>query len=103
MANMPMTSDDTDYEDQKTVFPKKGPTDNAGSMSMGKAGSKELGEAKLEMISGGPASGQGEGPTGSSRSYPKGSKPNMDAGRMNPMNDRSKLGYATEGVGKGEM
>lgn len=49
---------------------------------------KELGSGPMEMIKAGGSSSGSSGPTGSSRSYPKGSKPSMDAGKLNPMNTK---------------
>lgn len=42
----------------------------------------------MDMIRGG-GSGDGSGPTGSSRNYPKGGKPSMSPD-FNPMNDKKR-------------
>jgi hypothetical protein len=92
-----------DPESQKTNYPKKGAGDDpAGVANTGRSSdSKELGSGTMDMIKGGGVTGESDGPTGSSRSYAKGSKPSMDANRFNPMNSKP-TGYATGGVGKGE-
>lgn len=60
---------------------------------------KVIGSGKLAGASA-SKSGDGSGPTGSSRSYPKGSgKPSLKAGGMNPMNQPCTDLYVG-GVGK---
>lgn len=51
---------------------------------------------RLEMLKAGPATGGSSGPTGSSRSYPKGSGLSMTPD-FNPMK-AGKPGYGVEGV-----
>jgi hypothetical protein len=49
----------------------------------------------------GGGSGDGTGPTCSPRSYPKGTKVNMDGGRMNPQKcESSSTGLYVDGVGR---
>lgn len=50
--------------------------------------SKEVSNKPLDMIKGG-GSGDGSGPTSSSRSYPKGGKPSMSPD-FNPMHDKKR-------------
>lgn len=59
---------------------------------------KELSSKPLEMTKAG-GSGAGAGPTGSSQSYPKGSKVSMSPD-FNPMDDRKRSGtsWAVGGV-----
>jgi hypothetical protein len=59
---------------------------------------KELSSKSMDMIKGG-GSGDGNGPTGSSRSYPKGSKVSMTPD-FNPMCDSKRGGtdWAVGGV-----
>lgn len=52
------------------------------------ADDKEISSKSLEMTKGG-GSGDGSGPTSSSRSYPKGGKPSMSAD-FNPMKDKKR-------------
>jgi hypothetical protein len=49
---------------------------------------KALSSKSMDMIKGG-GSGDGSGPTGSSRSYPKGGKPSMSPD-FNPMKDKKR-------------
>lgn len=72
---------------------------NYGSKaSEGTGKSKEVSSSSLGMIKGG-GSGDGSGPTSSSRSYPKGGKTSMSPD-FNPMHDKQRgaTGYAVGGV-----
>lgn len=62
------------------------------------ASTKEISTKSLDMVKGG-GSGDGSGPTSSSRSYPKGSKPIMSPD-FNPMHDKKRGGtdWAVGGV-----
>lgn len=62
------------------------------------AKTKEISTKKAEMIKAG-GSGDGSGPTGSSRSYPKGGKVSMEA-NFNPMKDKKRdaTSWAVGGV-----
>lgn len=59
---------------------------------------KLLSSKKADMTKGG-GSGDGSGPTGSSRTYPKGGKPRLEAD-FNPMRDKKRSGtdWVTGGV-----
>ncbi len=89
-----------DPESQKTSYPKKGASDDpAGVANTGRGSdSKELGSGSMDMIKAGGMTGGSSGPTGSSRTYAKGSKVSMDAGRFNPMNSKGQP-FGTAGVG----
>jgi hypothetical protein len=67
----------------------------------GMGSDKEIDRGPMPMIKAGGSGGDKSGPTGSSRTYPKGKAPGMDARAFNPMNDKV-AGYAVDGIGKGE-
>jgi hypothetical protein len=84
-----------------------GPNDTDNNRNYKKVGdmeakTKEISDKPMEHITGGGMTGT-DGPTESSRSYPKGSK--LDTAKhtrtMNPMNDGASQ-YGIAGVGKGE-
>jgi len=74
-------------------------TDYSSKAGEGTGGSKELSRKPLDMIRAG-GSGDGSGPTGSSRAYPKGGKGSFKPD-FNPMDDKQRSGtdWAVGGVG----
>ena len=88
------------------VHPSTQAADN--NLDYGKSGdrkdtimqSKEISSKTMEMTKAGGQT-SGGGPTESTRSYPKGGKPSMNAAAFNPMNGKPST-YGIGGVGKGE-
>jgi hypothetical protein len=60
---------------------------------------KEISSKSMDMIKGGGVDGDNSGPTGSSRTYPKGGKVSMTPD-FNPMNDKKRgaTGIYVDGV-----
>jgi hypothetical protein len=89
----------SDTGSETVTYPKKGASDGVVGNTGRSSDSKELASGPLEMTKAGGMSGSG--PTGSSRTYAKGSKVSTDANRFNPMKAKIST-FAVGGVGKGE-